>query len=138
MNLSTATDDDSLMHRLVSENGLIHMGIYRVIYGFRVRAGFVRSSGFCLDWCGGGNWDDVQRLYSICRAILLKRLEDRECFKDLIPYSQVKPFYNDFEFLEHLVEKSGEFEMVKLPVPEISAKEFGKNIFGRYADSNPN
>ena len=43
MKLSYAPDDlrTMLCHRHVSENGLVEIGVYRVAYGWRVRAGFV-------------------------------------------------------------------------------------------------
>ena len=78
MKLIPAPDDpyETMMtNRLVSENGLVEMGVYRVLYGYRVKAGFVGDAGSVLDWCGGGNWKDVERLYSLCKAILERKSE---------------------------------------------------------------
>ena len=67
-------------HRLGSENGLVEMYVYPVMFGWRVRAGFVGSMSVELDWCAGDDWENVERPYSICHAILSNRLEDREAF----------------------------------------------------------
>lgn len=78
----------------------VHIGVYPVLYGHRVRAGFVRDLWGCvLDWCGGANWDDVERLYNICHGILSARDEGPDCFHGMPPSSNVKPFYNDPVFL---------------------------------------
>lgn len=122
MKFNSAPDDlhnTMLFHRKVSENGLVEMGVYRVMFGWRVRAGFVDDIGFCvLDWCGGGNWTDVERLYSLCFAILSDREENRQCFDDLPPVSMVKPFYLDLDFVKVVGEKakchSTEFKLLTL------------------------
>ena len=108
----TATID--LRHRLVSENGLVEMGTYRVLFGWRVRAGFCGSSCCALDWCAGGNFTDAERLYSLCKAILEKRPEDRSCFDGLPPHSEIKPFFLDPAFMEIVSREAGEFELISL------------------------
>lgn len=118
MKLNPAPDDHyatMLFHRQVSENGLVEMGVYRVAYGWRVRAGFVGDMGCVLDWCGGGNWKDVERLYSICYAILLGKEANRQCFDDLPHYSTIKPFFLDHDFTKTVVElASKNFELMTL------------------------
>ena len=116
MEMKLANDDPNTMmfHRRVSENEIVEMGVYRVMFGYRVRAGIV-GSPFChLDWCGGGNWKDVERLYSLCYAILSSREESKKCFDGLPPVSQIKPFYNDFDFVRTLSQQAGEFELISL------------------------
>ena len=115
-------DDPELtgqFHRLVSENNVISIGVFQVMYGFRVRAGRANDSFGCyMDWCAGGDWKDVERLYSLAVAILSQREEDYSCFDDLPSVSKVKPFFNDLKFTETVVELAGpNFEMIKLPPP---------------------
>ena len=119
MKLKTAQTDPETMlfHRLISENELIEMGVYRVLYGHRVRAGFIGRMWCQLDWYGGDNWKDVERLYSLCQAILLKRDEGKECFDDLPPCSEVKPFFNDPKFVKAVFREAGEFTLISLPRP---------------------
>ena len=120
MKLIPAPDDpyETMMtNRLVSEKGLVEMGVYRVLYGYRVKAGFVGDAGSVLDWCGGGNWKDVERLYSLCKAILERKSESKKCFKGLPPFSLVKPFYNDANFVKLVGEEAGDFSLVSLKQP---------------------
>ncbi len=118
MKLLLAPNDDYIgfTHQLVSENNLVHMGVYRVLFGHRVRAGFCDNKEWVeLDWCGGGRWEDVERLYSLTRVILLRRKEDRDCFAGLPPYSMVKPFFLDLDFVKAVSEAAGEnFDLVSL------------------------
>jgi hypothetical protein len=89
-----------MFHRLVSENQYAHMGVMRVAYGYRVRAGWCSDrAGVHLDWCGGGNWADVQSLYTILANILSRRAENEDCFDGLPPHSEVKPYFLDADFL---------------------------------------
>ena len=129
--------DSMLFHRLVSENGLVEMGVYRVMYGYRVRAGFVGDMGSVLDWCGGGNWKDVERLYSLCKAILEQQPETKSCFNDLPPNSMIKPFYKDVDFVRVVGEKAGEFSLVSLDhAKEIEANPILQELLQRIAKFN--
>lgn len=100
-----------LYQRLVSNDGTIEMGIYPVIFGYRVRAGYVDSMSFELDWCGGDDHSQVELLYSIAKNIL----EHKNSFNGIPTFSKIKPFYKDEEFvtqIKSLVTKP--FEIVKL------------------------
>lgn len=116
MLLKPGPDDleTKIFHRLVSEKNLVEMGVHRVMFGYRVRAGFVNSPCCELDWCGGDNWQNVERLYSICKAILSQRLEDRHCFAALPEHSMVKPFYRDLDFTTTILQFAGDFEVESL------------------------
>jgi hypothetical protein len=106
------------IHRLVSENGVVFIGVYRVLYGFRVRAGYSDDLiGCSIDWCGGNNWKDLERLYSLAVAILSQRKENRFCFEGLPFVSSIKPFYLDEKFTKTIVKAAGSnFEMISLPM----------------------
>lgn len=116
MNFKKAPDNELnlLFHRVVSENNLIEIGVYRVMFGWRVRSGFTGAGTCMLDWCAGANWDDVERLYSLCYAILSKREENRQCYDGVPPFSHVKPFFKDLSFLSIVGKQAGEFELIKL------------------------
>lgn len=102
MLFNEAEDDlhNKLFCRRVSSNVLIEIGVYRVLYGYRVRAGFVGALSCSLDWCAGANWSQVESLYTMCLAVLSSREEDRNCFDGIPPHSIVKPYFNDPEFLK--------------------------------------
>lgn len=116
-------------HYRVSEGGGVHIGIYRVMYGFRVRAGYTGDTLGCYcDWCGGANWEDVERLYSLCVAILSQREEPGDqwrgssVFEGIPPVSSIKPFYLDKEFTERVTKLAGDkLEMISLVRPEVAA-----------------
>lgn len=112
MKLIPSKDDPgSLYKRLISEDGKIEMGIYPVIFGFRVRAGRIESSGhsswYDLDWCGGDDIKQIQLLYTICRTILEKRDSSSSLFSGLPPASRVKPFWKDEEFTDIITKAAG-------------------------------
>lgn len=115
-------------HYRVSEGGGVHIGVHRVIYGFRVRAGYRGDLLGCYcDWCGGANWKDVERLYSLCLAILSQREEPGDnwrqanVFEGLPPVSSIKPFYLDEEFTKTVGELAGpNLELISLMRPEVA------------------
>lgn len=111
-------EEGELLHRRISENGLIEIGVYPVIYGYRIRAGFAGYMVCELDWCAGADWERVNRLYSIMMAILGQRPEGPDCFDDLPSQSRVKPFYNDQAFTDFIVAKAGPLTDFKLPRPD--------------------
>ena len=120
MIFNTSPDDDEkgLTHRLLSEHGVVEIGIFRVMFGWRVRAGFAENDTCCiLDWCGGGNWENVERLYALARSILSSRPEDYHCFDGLPASSLRKPFYNDPSFVSRVFSLAGEFEVEHLAIP---------------------
>ena len=94
--------ENQISNRVVSENGLVEIGTHEVMFGFRVRAGFVGDAGCALDWCAGDSWENIERLYSVCYNILEQRNEDRSCFWGLPSYSDIKPFFNDPKFMESI------------------------------------
>jgi len=99
----------------ISEGGVVHLGVYRVMYGFRVRAGRVADRWGCtLDWCGGANWQDVERLYSLCLGILSQRDEANFSFERIPTVSKVKPFYLDEYFVKTVSDLAGGFELITL------------------------
>lgn len=123
MKLEPKDDDDAgradLIHRLESENGLVEMGVYRVMYGWRVRAGFSGYPCCELDWCAGSQWKNVEQLYSLCYAILTLREESRNCFEGLPTCSRTKPFYMDREFIVTVSALAGsDCNLIKLKDPE--------------------
>lgn len=108
MKLIPAPDhhENQIFQRLVSEDGKIEMGIYPVMFGFRVRAGYVGDYGVLMDWCGGANQGQVELLYSIAKNIL----EHRGSFTGVPERSDIKPFFNDPAFLEKI------YSLVTMPL----------------------
>jgi len=90
--------EEQIYQRLVSEDGKIEMGIYPVMFGYRVRAGYIGSM-FCeLDWCGGDDQAQLEILYSIAKNII----EHNNSFEGVPTNSIIKPFYKDAEFVKKI------------------------------------
>jgi len=102
MKFLEAEDDNqnNLYQRLVSEDGKIEMGIFPVMFGYRIRAGFVGNGMYDLDWCGGDDQKQLELLYSIMKNIL----EARGNFRYIPPSSIIKPFFNDHDFVNRINE----------------------------------
>jgi len=124
MKFQPAEDTEDIYQRLVSEDGKIEMGIYPVIFGYRVRAGYVGSMICQLDWCGGDDQGQLELLYSIAKNIL----ESKGSFIGVPDRSNIKPFYNDPEFVEFINSLTTKpLEIVKLkPLYESKIKLLSK------------
>jgi len=109
----------SMQHQLISENGLIRIGIYRVMFGWRIRAGFSKNMHSVeLDWCAGGDWTHVEYLYAIALVILGQRPEDRNIFDGIPTFSAVKPFFLDRNFTMLVLRLAGDaVKLVHLKQP---------------------
>lgn len=98
MKFISAEDNEeiNLYQRMVSDCGKVEIGIYPVMFGYRVRAGFVNDVAFFVDWCAGDDQTQIELLYAILKNIL----ESGYDLRKLPPVSKIKPFYNDAEFLK--------------------------------------
>lgn len=117
MNLvETDPDLENLYYeKRTSENGLVNIAVYPVMFGWRVR-GWVTGENFChIDWCAGDVQQDVERLYSILLNVLSNRDESKDVLSDLPQASKVKPYFNDDDFVVNVLSKVvAPFEAVKL------------------------
>lgn len=128
MEFIEAENNENLWCRLVSEDGRIEIGVYTVMFGYRVRAGFV-GDFFChLDYCCGDKQEMVEYIYSGVKAILENTTGDKPFSK--FPHQNIKPFFNDqdnFKGFSKLIEESlkGEnLNIVKLlPLHEIRREQ---------------
>lgn len=106
---------EEMYNRMISENGVIHIGIYPVAFGFRVRAGYMdNDTGVEIDYCGGADPKQVSWLYYAVKTILEKREENSDVFAELPSCSKIKPFFNDFDFLEFITKQVGPFEVEEI------------------------
>lgn len=98
--ISAPVNDHNLKDRLVTEDGKIELGIYPVIYGFRVRAGYSNSGACIIDWCCGDN----AMLLIVLYYRLKWHIEDnpRAPFKGLPASSKKKPITEDPEFFKEI------------------------------------
>lgn len=116
LKLLPAPDDplvSGLHQRLVSENSLVEMGVYPVLYGWRVRAGFVGNHASEIDWCCGDRLNQIWSHYTAIYLFLRRRPEDRDCFEGLPRTSEIKPCWKDEEFEKKLT-------AAMLTIPEVT------------------
>lgn len=100
---------------LISENKIVELGVRRVAFGYKISAGFCDNKyNTEIDWSVGENWSDVEKLYSLIKAILSQREESLDCFKDIPGRSDMQPFYKDLNFVKTIVELAGNFNIIKL------------------------
>ena len=83
--------------REVSESGRWELGVWRVLYGYRIRAGVVDNGVFAVDYCTGSDMNHVSEVLGLVRVILSSLPEDVEGDEvhALMPGFQVKPIHND-------------------------------------------
>lgn len=99
MVLIKAEDDkeNELMDRYVSEDMKLEMGIFKVLFGWRVRVGKVGDFMYSIDWCCGNKLALV-----IFTHGLVKRLIEDDYLNLLPGFSMVKPWPKDPNFVEKL------------------------------------
>jgi hypothetical protein len=127
-----APEDENMIFRKVL-NGL-EIGVYPVMFGFRIRAGIV-GEGWChLDYCAGNDQKEVENIYSLCISIMNKRItefpfDDQTSSHDLayvvfkdFPVQNVKPMFNDHPCFMTLAEMCGP-EIISIKLPNLHAKK---------------
>lgn len=116
--------ENQIYFRHISENGLIELGIYPTIFGYRVRSGFIAEKPeynvLCIDWCGGSNYNDVSLLFNFAYKILSLRTSDKNAFKDIPVFSKVKPYIKDAEFLSTIIELAEESDVHHIKIPDLT------------------
>lgn len=98
MILENTNDPKGLLYAKCDIDKNIIMGIYPVMYGYRIRAGYYNLNFYELDWCAGNEIEHINILYSMCYYCLSKRSVN-DPFINLPATSIRKPYYNDEDFL---------------------------------------
>jgi len=76
--IKVSDDPPNLYFRFESEDGKIEVGIYPVMYGYRIRAGYKGNMYYHLDLCAG----DIQSNVEILLSVVLNILEQNIKFED--------------------------------------------------------
>lgn len=69
-------DNINFLFRHVTKNERLEIGIFPVIFGYRVRAGYNRHSVVEIDWCCGRDDNAIKQAYSIAMNVLGNRQDD--------------------------------------------------------------
>lgn len=103
MKLEPDDGTTGLSPRYVSDDGKIEVGVYPVMFGVRVRAGYV-GLGVCeLDWCCGTNRVFLEGLLGALKKHI--QANPKNPFEGLPTISQIKPAYNDPDFMKAINKK---------------------------------
>jgi hypothetical protein len=96
---STENDEkNQIFDRKCSPDGKLFMGVYSVLFGARIRAGYVGSPVVLIDWCCGEQLPIVALTYHM----LLQHVEAGGTLEELPSVSTIKPWYNDGDFIAEL------------------------------------
>lgn len=90
--------ENQIYSRLETEDGKIFMGIHPVLFGARIRCGYVGDHGVILDWCCGDDNAIIALTYDVVRSFLERGGDIRK----LPPVSDPKPWYKDDNFSEQV------------------------------------
>ena len=91
-----------LILRVVSETGQVEVGVYPVLFGYRIRAGYVGEPYCMIDWCCGDSEQMLHSHYISLLLILHRREEDACCFEGIPRSSSIKPCWKDKAFTSSL------------------------------------
>jgi hypothetical protein len=128
--ISDPTDDGFMYHAITDcETNPLVIGVYPVMYGFRVRAGYKGEMSYSLDYCCGNEKGDVELIYSAVKNIIEQRSE-----KPFIgfPVQNQKPFMrNEVEF-KQLLDMIDKTTYVRQHMPDIHEikRSYMHNHFG--------
>jgi len=95
-----AEDTEELVCRIVQ--GPIEIGVWPVLFGYRVRAGFEGRMSYEVDWCAGQSYICLNGLYWTLRDILASRQHAPNPFAGIPGTSLVKPVFLDLQFQSQL------------------------------------
>lgn len=117
-------DNENYIYRRVRKVGTlpkIEIGVYPVMFGYRIRVGMVGSWAVELDYCAGAQQEDVENIYALTMAVLNKNMNKIQPFhriRDIFegfPRQDVKPMFNDPDCFNELTKAAGkDVEKVEL------------------------
>lgn len=113
-----------LKSRYVCEN--VEIGVYPVLYGYRVQAGYINTGCYELDYCCGAEQKNVDLIFSIVKTIL----EKNDLNFKIFPFQNIKPVFNDAKCFSKLLELSSpELEIIKTDNVQEIRRDVMSNLF---------
>lgn len=92
--------DNENLKSVISFND-VEIGLYPVVYGYRVRVSEKDNWMCLLDLCGGDNLEMIDLLYNGIKTILEGQFRENNKFDFReFPIQEIKPFYKDMNFLK--------------------------------------
>lgn len=110
-------DDENYIASMIDKEKNVVLGIYPVIYGMRVVAGFAGDNYYRCTWCCALNQEMMHWAYSALKAIIDQREPGEDVFQGIPPHSDSKPFMLDGMFLMTVSKMADapNFEILELP-----------------------
>lgn len=96
------TPNPGLEHRLVSTCKKIEMGAWPVMFGVRLRAGFIGTGTCEIDWCMGQHEAVLSAFYHLLKGYIETFEQGENPFENLPGTSEVKPVWNDEKFMKRI------------------------------------
>lgn len=98
------TENDNknqIFDRRESPDGKQFIGTHPVMFGARIRAGYIGSQMVLIDWCCGSSLP----ILSLTLHMLVEHMENGGTLEELPSCSMIKPWYNDQEFIDILYDR---------------------------------
>ena len=92
-------EDNHFSEVLISLDNKIVIGEYRVIFGWRIRGGYLGNQWYEFDLCCGAQEKD----YLFLKEKIIKKIQSNPIenpFKDIPNITDRKPYMNDDKFLD--------------------------------------
>jgi hypothetical protein len=121
--------ENQMFRRKVSEDGKYEIGIYPVMFGFRVRAGKV-GDGYChIDYCCQTDLSLIGLVYSCVAAIMQEHIEAGKPVFANFPVPENK-LYNDGVAIAELVKLATESIYLKrIVITKEELKSYREELF---------
>jgi hypothetical protein len=89
----------------ISDDGQLWLAKYRVVFGYRLRGGFMEDAheGSEFDICCGADEVAYVGLLRMVISIIERNVEaGKDPFDGIPQYSRIKPYFNDLNFIRHM------------------------------------
>jgi len=121
-----AADSKYLKARYIDVDKNVEVGIYPVIFGWRVKAGYIDTYSYELDYCCGANQKMVETILGIVKTIL----EKYNCDFSIFPVQEIKPVFNDPLCFSQMLELAeGNAQLVEVPELQTLRKEIMSSMY---------
>jgi hypothetical protein len=105
---------DGIFYREVCAERKVEICVYRVMYGYRVRVGYVGDQCYYLDYCAGAQHERVEELFARVKHVL-SNYEPEQLGIIRWPNQNTKPIFNDALCYDQLSSISADYEEMDIP-----------------------
>lgn len=96
-------DDDPIekfynRYEAIVDGRAVWVGLYQVMFGWRVVMSYTGDNGYLVNWCCGDN----QAVIALTQKVLMNLLERGVPIRDIPFCSDIKPWPNDQKFIDRI------------------------------------